>query len=116
MARQIGDRVGAIMGAEGGTVTIFGYGTYQGLQIPDPALQVQIFGALMDHANPCIKLDSGKLVFGCECWWASETAIRAEVAKYTTVTEVDIEEERRKADQARMSQGVDNKGDTTKES
>ena len=75
-SREIGDRVGALMKGEKGTVWVFGYGTYQGDQVPDPALGVRFLGGEMDHPNPCILLDSGKQVFGCECWWGPEEATR----------------------------------------
>lgn len=91
----IGSRVGAISHAGAGTIAIFGYGVYQGDVIPDPALGVKIFGEPMDHPNPCILLDSGKQVFGCECWWGPEETVKAHVAAFEAMTVVDIEEARR---------------------
>ena len=93
---EMGQRVGALMRAENDTVWVFGYGTYQGDRIPDPALGVRFLGCEMDWPNPCILLDSGKLVFGCECWWGAEEQVRKTVSAYKTVIETDIEEERRK--------------------
>jgi hypothetical protein len=26
--------------------------------------------------NPTIKLDTGKTVYGCECWWGSESKVK----------------------------------------
>ncbi len=90
----IGQRVGAIFGNDNGVVKFLGYGTYQGWRIPDRALGVGLFGIPMEHANPCIQLDSGKLVFGCECWWGPEEQVRRQIDVHLNVVEVDIEQER----------------------
>ena len=102
MMRKIGERVGAISHADKDTDTVylFGYGVYQGDLIPDAALKVQFFGAPLDHPNPCLMLDSGKQVFGCECWWGGEESVKKEVAKFSNVVMLDIEEERAKAQPA----------------
>lgn len=92
----IGQRVGALMGADGDTVRVFGYGTYQGDQIPPAELKVQMWGVPMDRPNPCIKLDNGKLVFGCECWWGPEELIKERVKQYSKIVNVDIAAERAK--------------------
>jgi hypothetical protein len=34
------------------------------------------------YPNPHIKLDDGKEVWGCECWWGPEDKIKAMVADY----------------------------------
>lgn len=94
MPSQPGIRVGALMSADKDTAYLFGYGVFEGYRKPNPALQVQIFGERMEHENPCILLDSGKRVFGCECWWGPEDKIRELVAKYANVVNVDIEEQR----------------------
>lgn len=46
--------------------------------------------------NPKIVLDSGKVVWGCECWWGPEEKMRAEIAG-RRVVDVDIDEARRRA-------------------
>lgn len=96
MARTIGERVGALLKGDSNCIWLFGYGVYAGEQIPEPSLNVRMFGAPMDHANPCIVLDSGKKVYGCECWWAGEADVKNWCANVPTVIDVDIEEERRK--------------------
>ena len=91
-----GQRVGAILGSEKGTVKFFGYGIYEGEFIPKEAV-----GFLADicregkRKNPRIKLDNGKVVYGCECWWGSEEAIRDQVAGYENVVVVDINKVRK---------------------
>lgn len=83
MKRTIGERVGAICGksSDGSHVLFFGYGSYQGEEIPGP----EVFGPLgikphdMGLKNPKILLDTGEVVWGCECWWGSEASIRTSV-------------------------------------
>jgi hypothetical protein len=94
---QIGDRVGAIMSADKDEVRIFGYGQYMGEEVPPP--EITMFGlslAAMGHTNPKILLDSGKVVWGCECWWGPEDQVKASVHD-RKVMEFDIEQERVKA-------------------
>ena len=96
MKYNIGDRVGAILKGDRATVHLFGYGIYTGERIPHQDLGVRLFGAPMDNENPCIILDSGKEVYGCECWWGPEARIK-EITAGKRVIEVDIEEARRVA-------------------
>lgn len=77
-------RVGAILSSIGNTVYLIGYGTYEGDLVPPPELK------LVSVPNPCIKLDSGKTVYGCECWWGDEAAIKIEVAAFERVVQVDL--------------------------
>ncbi len=102
MSYEIGIRAGALLktetdkaAPENSTVWLFGYGVYLGYRVPDPALGIRILGTPMDRENPCIKLDSGKLVFGCECWWGPEDKIKEMVGKFHNVIDVDIDEARR---------------------
>ena len=97
MTAKVGDRVGAILKANEDTVWLFGYGTYEGQAVPDESLGVKDFaGGPMTHLNYCLKLDSGKLVFGCECWWGPEEYIKSLVTSCRVVIVADIEEERNK--------------------
>src|SRR5262245_1786073 len=99
MPERIGMRVGAICGAEPKTkiVKFFGYGVYEGDHTP-PA---EAGGFNFGFANPRIKLDSGKTVWGCECWWGPESQIKAELEVYKTkgytIQDVDIDAEREAA-------------------
>jgi hypothetical protein len=68
-----GDRVGAILSADKDTVKLIGYGVYMGDEVPDE--KAGGFGKFLRGAgllNPKILLDSGKVVWGCECWWGPE--------------------------------------------
>jgi hypothetical protein len=90
--RAVGDRVGAILSASGDTCKLIGYGTYQGYHVPDDE-RVQIFGQSLkeiDRENPKIELDNGDIVWGCECWWGDEDAVKVEVSRYANVETIDI--------------------------
>jgi hypothetical protein len=77
MAYKIGDRVGAIESADKNSVRLFGYGTYQGSQIPpDDVVGPLCHPGLFKLQNPCILLDSGETVWGCESWWGDEGKIK----------------------------------------
>jgi hypothetical protein len=75
---ETGDRVGAISHADDTTVYLFGYGTYQGDEIP-PKGTIGAFGLDMGELgrkNPKILLDNGKVVWGCQCWWGPEEKVK----------------------------------------
>jgi hypothetical protein len=97
MARKVGDRVGAICGEANGVLSVFGFGVFEGDFEPLEAVGWLAEAAREDHiANPRIRLDSGKVVYGCECWWGSEDEIRARITVAeqagTEVRTVDIDE------------------------
>lgn len=66
-----GDRVIAVRSADDNVVNIFGYGTYEGEDVPPPGI-TGVFGldlSISGIENPKIVLDNGDVVWGCECWW-----------------------------------------------
>jgi hypothetical protein len=89
-------RVGAMSNSDNDEVVLFGYGEYVGDEVPPPEI---IFMGLslneMNHKNPKIVLDNGKVVWGCECWWGSEEKVKASIGG-RVVRIVDIDEERAK--------------------
>jgi hypothetical protein len=96
---KIGERVGALMSAKGNTVKLFGFGVYVGDEVPDA--HAKGLGSLVREAgvkNPKILLDSGKVVWGCECWWGPEVTVKKKLAGYQFVVEVDVDEARRQED------------------
>ena len=93
MKKKIGSRVGAILSGKNGVVRFLGYGKYVGDFVPPE----EIGGFNFGQPNPKIELDSGKVVYGCECWWGSEAAIKRELEKYDEVVETDIDQVREKA-------------------
>ena len=102
MARTIGQRVGAISHTDDKNVYVFGFGTYQGYEVPPE--DIKFFGLPIRHTNPKILLDSGKVVWGCECWWGDEESVKrtidTHVADGKTLVEVDIEKARKEASEA----------------
>jgi len=96
MGYHLGDRVGAISHGADGKVYIFGYGTYQGRETPVDA-GGWIGQVLVENEvpNPKIVLDSGKVVWGCECWWASEATVLKQVMGREIII-LDIDEERKR--------------------
>ena len=71
---KVGDRVTAIRNAEKGIVYSFGDGIYAGDFIPPDDIGFGI-------PNPRIDLDSGGSVWGCECWWGSESGAHERFSK-----------------------------------
>lgn len=87
-----GTRVGAVLGATDGVVDFLGFGTYVGDEIPESA--VGPFAEVMREAeipNPKIKLDNGKIVWGCECWWGAEEAVQEFLDSQDEVNNINID-------------------------
>jgi hypothetical protein len=86
-----GTRVGAISHSDEGTVYFYGWGVYEGDEVP-PKGTAGPFGidASLVGPNPKIKLDSGDVVWGCQCWWGSEKVIKAKLDAFEQVKEVPV--------------------------
>lgn len=93
MKSKVGDRVGAILSANKDEVKFLGYGVYVGNEIPSENCVGFLSKSLINNgiANPKILLDSGKYVFGCECWWGSEDKVR-DAIDGRKIVDVDIDE------------------------
>jgi hypothetical protein len=93
-----GDRVGAVMSADKVAVKFFGWGVFKGREVPDKSVGGEMGDVLreMGVTNPKIVLDSGKVVWGCECWWGSEAEVKA-MLEGRVLIEVDIDEARKAA-------------------
>jgi hypothetical protein len=106
MIAKPGDRVGAIFGGkERGRLEVFGEGTYEGDFAygdgdDDPVGQIaDIVRTLPPESrpkNPRIRLDSGGVVWGCECWWCPVEKYQSYLDAATEVVEVNIDEIREK--------------------
>ena len=59
-------RVIAFKSFKDGVMKSYGEGEYVGYRIPN----TELFKSFQ-ITNPCIKLDSGKYVWGLMCWWGS---------------------------------------------
>lgn len=80
----VGERVGAIRDATPEKVFFFGYGVYEGRKM-HPQWGIE---------NPCIKLDSGDVVFGIECWWGPEDKVRDSIGdREVEIVPVPVREE-----------------------
>lgn len=105
MAHQSGDRVGAISHGKNGVLYIFGYGVYEGDFVPETAVGWMAEASReVGSTNPKIKLDSGKVVWGCECWWGAESVVKKRCADADEVVEIDIDESRREYAEGEGSQ------------
>jgi hypothetical protein len=86
-----GERVGAIQKSTETQVYFYGFGIYEG----DHPLPEDIFPGAMGMLNPRIRLDDGKVVWGCEAWWGGEEFIKGYIGE-KEVVKVDIEEMRKR--------------------
>ena len=81
-----------------GTAYLFGEGVYEGDFSPEEAA-----GGLAEICreaemnNPRIRLDSGEVVYGCECWWgpveAGYKSLEMDYPNIVTVTVADYRAE-----------------------
>lgn len=71
-----GTRVGAFLSKTETSVVMLGYGVHEGDHVP-PRGTPGIF--LTGFPNPRIRLDDGRTVWGCQCWWGPEEKVRAMV-------------------------------------
>jgi hypothetical protein len=69
-----GARVGAVQSANETTVKLYGYGVYEGEEIPPKEVDEFLFE--IGLPNPKITLDNGNTVWGGQCWWGSEEKVK----------------------------------------
>lgn len=90
-------RVGAILSiSQEGIAKFLGYGDYTEDVVPEEG--VGGMGDILRKGsvpNPRIVLDCGKVVWGCECWWAEEDRVKERLAACSEVINVDIEQHRK---------------------
>lgn len=87
MKHNIGERIGAIQSATSTEVIMYGYGVYAGEEIPPSG-----FAHICGHTNPKLVLDNGKTVWGQECWWGSEEAVKTMIGERKIVNVLSQEE------------------------
>lgn len=87
---KIGDRVGAILSASKTHVYLLGFGVYEGDFVPDASDSIATAIREMGWKNPRLRLDDGRVVWGCECWWGPEERVRREM-EGRTVVRVDLD-------------------------
>lgn len=81
-------RVFAIMDTDDKEARVFGEGVYEG---DHPYPEGRNGMTPPGVPNPRIKLDSGKYVYGCECWWGSVISAKNSI-EGLTIVEVDPDE------------------------
>lgn len=103
---KAGDRVLALSHEEDGVVYVFGYGTYEDWRRPSEVPEEHRPGGWMGEAmieidapGPCILLDNGERVWGCECWWGLAEAAEKRI-KGKPTRAASIGDARRKAKEA----------------
>ena len=83
-------------------IYFFGYGEYVGDFVPGEEVAGDLGKQTRNSSfkNPKIILDSGQVIWGCECWWSDEDIIKQQFSKMESegwkIINLDIEEEREK--------------------
>ena len=72
MERKQGDRVCAISHTDDEHIYLYGYGVYEGKEVPPK----NVGGLNIGIPNPKIRLDNGDVVYGCECWWGTVEGVK----------------------------------------
>lgn len=78
---KIGDDVGCCISMTPEEALFLGYGTYVGDEVP-PDLGGRSLTSMLaaqGQKNPKILLETGDVVWGCECWWGPKAAIDAQL-------------------------------------
>lgn len=84
------EKVIAIRDATEGVVNSFGEGTYMGALVPDHHMFKDA-----GIKNPCIKLDTGKYIWGFQCYWGSLEGFnkKKKAGQFTEVNLIELEED-----------------------
>ena len=80
----VGTRVKLVSHIDDDTIYCFGYGIYEGFKrpcdFPKDQRPAGLLGQILvenEHDNPCIKMDDGNYIWGCECWWGEAEDLEA---------------------------------------
>ncbi len=116
MPHEVGERVGAVLRVGAKAVEFLGYGTYVGDEIPETAVGSIAEGiAKVKRTNPKIELDSGEVVWGCECWWGREEAMKKQLEKWKAsglaIEEVSIDAVREEFKKSLVAGPIDEEGE-----
>jgi hypothetical protein len=95
MKHEIGSRVFAISHSTCDSIYLYGFGVYEGDFVPVEAAGWLAKSAReLEHKNPRTRLDSGEVVYGCECYWGQEAQF-AKISARLKIVNIDIAEARR---------------------
>lgn len=74
---KVGQRAFAVASADQNSVRMYGVGVYLEDEVPSEDAKGFMVEALREaeYPNPCILLDSGEKVYGCECWHGPESRL-----------------------------------------
>ena len=91
---EVGERVGVMLSEDAQNMSFLGYGVRVEDETPEESAG-GLAGLVrsMSEKSPCLLLDSGQKVYGCECWWGHEEEVR-ERAGNRVVTNVNIDDVR----------------------
>lgn len=98
---EVGIKVAAVRSIDDKSVYLYGYGEYEGdfkfgedeTEIPPVGLVSILAKKAGIEENPRIKLESGQVVWGCECWWCPVEKLKEEYGNLE-IKNVDIDEDR----------------------
>ena len=77
-----GDRVGAYISNRDGAVEFLGYGVLSGFALPKEGVGYVCDSFVKEkRQDAVIKLDTGETVYGCECFWSTEEAVKTVLEK-----------------------------------
>lgn len=89
---KAGDRVGAVYSLKKNLIEFIGFGVYVGKEVPSEEASGVLAECLRDAniKSHKILLDSGSVIFGCECWWGPEKVIKRKMDKCKKVKKVEL--------------------------
>lgn len=84
---SVGARVLAVVSIENNVAKVLGEGVFVGDEVPS-AVEFPHLKMFSDNniANPRINLDSGGVVWGCECWWGDIESMKRRLSSCEVVS------------------------------
>lgn len=111
---KLHSRIGAVLSSNENEVRLIGYGTYAGEEVPpdDPTRKRGLMGLVhkMERKNPKLIMDNGRVIWGCECWWASEEFVKESMGNRKVIELKDYPNERLTAKQLKEKYGTRSSG------
>lgn len=107
MGAKDGDKIFAATHADGDHVYFLGFGIYKGTEIPGEDV-VGMMGSLLrmrEQENPKLVLDSGEVIYGCECYWGPADQFRS-FSNMRKVVQVTVAEFREAANKPKSKEAT----------